>query len=397
MQSRHAIATHARGVASLPIIANNRNVLTLHEVTLDVIRPSFVADRGLLVVELVARQADHVADNPEDRGFFRRMAVVGKDLDSWLNGSNDSCQVSLPEPAHHPPVNLHAQLNESCLVVGSPPPDAMRVVLATVLGQLHSLNVTVDEVPDGKDKTTIVRKLVGVLRHDLPTDAILWLNDATVSRDELEVALGRAVHDVTPQGRLLPHHDTIQVIPRVDVTKSRKPSEVLPQLRGLLYDIPEEYRRIGLLTHWEFADTLPKLLEEPYRERLGLVSYFGSGLSRGSNAWIGEGGCNFLLVLGTPRVGPSAIRQHLFRLGKQRAAKLKKEQAGWQKDWWSAVTLDGRRVTVPCWHYTGHDWHRAYCSLVCSELVQAMGRGRGILPEGIPVVVVSNENLAPPE
>jgi hypothetical protein len=33
-------------------------------------------------------------------------------------------------------------------------------------------------------------------------------------------------------------------------------------------------------------------------------------------------------------------------------------------------------------------------TLVVAELLQAIGRGRGYLPEGIPVYVVSNENLA---
>jgi hypothetical protein len=65
-------------------------------------------------------------------------------------------------------------------------------------------------------------------------------------------------------------------------------------------------------------------------------------------------------------------------------------------DYWSGVTESGKRQTVKCPHYTDHDWHRAYLSLVRGQLVQAIGRGRGILPEGIPVYVVTRENLAPP-
>jgi hypothetical protein len=398
MKSSHAIATHARGVVSLPLIAANRNVLTLHETALDALRPTFLANNGLLGVEIVARQAESVALNANDRGYFRRLASVARYLHGELNGSNETTELILPESTQNKRADLHAQLNEAYLVSGvGALGDNMRVAMMAVLGQLHSLTVIVDEVPDGKGKTKIVRNLAAVARHNLPADTVVWLNDATASRDELQEALGRAVRDVTPQGRLLHQHDAIQVIPHVDITKSRKASEVLPQLRGLLYEIPEEYRRIGLLTHWEFANTLPKLLEEPFRERLGMVSYFGSGLSRGSNAWIGEGGCDFLLVLGTPRVGPDAVRLHLVRLGNQRAAKLSKDEAGWAMDWWSAVSLDGRRVTVRCWHYRDHAWHAAYCSLVRSELVQAIGRARGILPGGIPVVVVSNENLAHPE
>jgi hypothetical protein len=207
--------------------------------------------------------------------------------------------------------------------------------------------------------------------------------------------VGRPVRDLTPQGAVLPHHQTVQIIPTRDVTKACKPATVLPLLRGLLHDLP--YRCVGLLTHQHLAKALPDLLREPYRGRLAQVSYFGGGMDRGSNAWIGDGACDALIILGTPRVGGDAVRLHLRRLGKRRAANRSLAEIGWEADWWSGVTAAGRRVTVRCWHYVDHDWHAAYCSLVRSELVQAAGRGRGILPEGIPVFVVSTENLAPLE
>jgi hypothetical protein len=46
-------------------------------------------------------------------------------------------------------------------------------------------------------------------------------------------------------------------------------------------------------------------------------------------------------------------------------------------------------------HYRDHDWHAAYGSLVRAELVQAVGRGRGVLPDGAPVYAVTRENPAP--
>jgi hypothetical protein len=183
----------------------------------------------------------------------------------------------------------------------------------------------------------------------------------------------------------------VQVIPARDVTKSREPAAVVPLLRGVLHDLP--YERVGLLTHRELAASLPKLLGEPYR--LAMVAHFGGGLSRGSNQWVRE--CDILIVLGTPRVGPDAIRLHLYRLGKARAAGRTREEAGWGLDYWSGVTKSGRRMTVRTPHYVDHDWHAAYRALVRSELVQAVGRGRGILPEGIPVLVVTTENLSPTE
>jgi hypothetical protein len=108
-------------------------------------------------------------------------------------------------------------------------------------------------------------------------------------------------------------------------------------------------------------------------------------------------------VFGTLRPGWGAVRQHLLRLGKFRAALLRPEvvegkrvYAGWGWDWWSGVTESGQRTTVRTWHYADPDAHHAYCSIAWAEMWQAVGRARAILPDGIPVYVYSTENLAPP-
>jgi hypothetical protein len=147
------------------------------------------------------------------------------------------------------------------------------------------------------------------------------------------------------------------------------------------------------LTHLELHEKLPAMLEEQLRARIVRTGYFGGGFSRGSNVWIEE--CDALIILGTPRVGSGAIRLHLLRLGRTRAAALNRKAAGWGLDWWAGRGESGSRVTVRCWHYRDHDWHAAYCSMVRAELVQAVGRGRGVLDKGIPVYVVTTENLAP--
>jgi len=389
--THHAVATHARGAMSLAELGRHRTILSLHEAPLDALRPSFVTDRSLLAVEFVARQAEHVARDAKDRGFYRHLAKVAKELDAWLNSGDGPAEVPLTTPARHEPSGLHRDLNEACLGLGTaPPPEAMRIALAATLGKLSFLAVAVDERPTAGGEVKLVRRLVGVAPTDLPDDAAVWLSDATAARSELETATGGPVRDMTPRGRLLACYPTLQIIPARDVTKRRKPETVLPLLRGLLNDLP--HRRVGLLTHKELAEPV---LEQPYQSRLARVAYFGSGMSRGSNAWIGEGGCDALIVLGTPRVGSEAVRLHLLRLGNRRAALLNREEAGWGRDYWSGVTESGKRVSVKTWHYADHDWHAAYCSLVCGELVQAVGRGRGILREGIPVYLVSTENLAP--
>jgi hypothetical protein len=221
-------------------------------------------------------------------------------------------------------------------------------------------------------------------------------NDATGSTAELAAVLGGNLVDVTPAGTLAREHPVLQVVPARDVTRHRKPSEVVPVLRGVLHDLRRQgYRRVGLLTHTQLSKALPGMIEEPYKSTLSTVGYFRSGLSRGSNRWHRD--CDALVVLGTPRVPPAAVRDRLIRLRKLHAARRTADEAGWCWDAWSGVTESGRRVTVRTKHYRDHDWHAAYWSVVVAELVQSVGRGRGILPEGIPVFVVTTENLAPPD
>jgi hypothetical protein len=430
--ARHAVATHSRARVSLPDLVRKRAVLSLHETPLDVLRPSFISDCGLQYVEMVARNAGYAAPK-EDRPFYDHLRKVALDLEEALKGEPTRTFEVEPPPAMREPKGLHKYLNEACIQLSVDPPqeaekrplgEAMRLALAAALGDLSLLSVAVDELPAAKaeadaaagDKPVAaadaaagpspapggttsrgevvykyVRRLVGVSRLGLPEECVVWLGDATGSPGELSRLLGRPVQDITPGGWLPNAKDVLQVVPKADVTKSRTPAAVLPQLRGLLQDLP--YRRVGLLTHQQLAKELPGLLEERYRGKLSRVSYFGSGYSRGSNVWTGE--CECLIVLGTPRVPPYAIRRHLLRLGKLRAAARNKEETAWGWDWWSALTVSGRRLTVRTQHYCDHDWHAAYCALVRSELVQAVGRGRGLLPSGIPVIVVTTENLAP--
>jgi hypothetical protein len=208
------------------------------------------------------------------------------------------------------------------------------------------------------------------------------------------------VRPITPAAEIEPFHPVTQIIPKWDVTRGRDPEAAADLLRGLLDDLPK-YQRGGLLTHKPLLDGNAKqgkakfldLLGDPYRRRLAKVSYFGSGLARGSNEWIAE--CDVLLVFGTPRVGPEAIREHLLRIGEPLSARRRRAEVCWRWDSWSGVTESGQRQTIGTPHYTDHAWHAAYRYIVVAELRQAIGRARGILREGIPCYVVTTENLAP--
>jgi hypothetical protein len=391
----NAVATQARGVVSMKEIGKGRRLIIINETPLDMIRPTFVTEKSLIAVELVARQAEHVANNPKDRGWFRSLAQLARSMQTFFSDATTNASYPLPEPLAYVPPLVYKRLNDAInqALTAGPPSEAMRLVLAAALGELSLVAVVFDEYPTKDGEVKRVRKLVGISQTQLPPDSIVRINDATASKEELETVFGQPIKDITPRGRLLLRHPCLQIIPEKDITMARQPAQVLPILRGLLYDLPQ--KKVGLLTHRKLAKALPDLLESPFKERIVMSEYFGSGLSRGSNRWHRE--CEVLIVLGTPRVGASAVRIHLLRLHNLRAARLTREKAGWQWDWWSGVKEDGMRVTVRTPHYTDHDWHRAYCSLVRSELVQAVGRGRGILEEGIPVYLVSTENTAPPE
>jgi hypothetical protein len=395
MEARHAVATQTRGVVSPKIMANRRYIF-LHENPLSMLKPTYVNRHSFGYLAGIAEAAACHAWSREERAFYELLRETARVLDKAMEKATGAmADVELPAPADDVPGDVYRVLNEIIVHMGAAPPaETVRIALAAVRGELSLVAVVLEEWRDKGGEAKTARKMVAVSKTELPADASVIISDATGSRAELEAALGRPVEDITPPGRLLWHHPVLQILPDRDVTRRRTPQEVLPILRGLLHDLPQ-YRNVGLITHQPLANTLPDLLEENYRQRLARVDYFGSGLDRGSNVWHQE--CDALVVLGTPRVPPEAIRLHLLQLGKVNAARLRHAEAEWSWDYWLAVTVTGKRRAVATKHYADRDWHAAYLSLVRSALVQAVGRGRGLLPEGIPVVVVTTENLAPVE
>jgi hypothetical protein len=96
--ARHAVATHARGKV-MPALLRGRAYISLHENPLDLLRPSLIVARGLKVVGLIAGEAADTTRSPTDRGFYRRLEAVARELDGWHHGSNVTCEVPLPRPA----------------------------------------------------------------------------------------------------------------------------------------------------------------------------------------------------------------------------------------------------------------------------------------------------------
>jgi hypothetical protein len=390
-KAQHTIATQARLRVGMKTLTKDRQYITVHEDAIDVLRPMYSAPSGFRVIELVAKEA---AGNTSgtDRAFYLYMAAIARYLHGEQGAAYEAISIAIPESAHSLPRMLHRELHKAAQMAQVYPPALpMRLCLAVLEGKIDWLGVIMEKARTKKGELVRWRNVLGRLRNELPTEAVKWLSDATLTNGLMEAACGEPVADMTPLGRLKARHPALQIIPARDITIGRKATEVLPILKGILYDLP--FTRLGVLTHKHLAEELPELLAEQ-AQRVAKWGYFYGGLTRGTNVWPKE--CDCLIVLGAPRVHPSAVRQRLPQLSYFRAFSLTEEAAGWGPDYWSGVTQSGKRLTVPTLHYADHDWHEAHWSIVCAEMLQAVGRGRGILPGGIPVYVVSNENLAPP-
>jgi hypothetical protein len=132
-------------------------------------------------------------------------------------------------------------------------------------------------------------------------------------------------------------------------------------------------------------------MESIFANRIVKSAYFGSGEERSSNAWQQE--CDLIIVAGTPRVPPEAVVTYLIQIGEIAAAC---RDGRWGPLNWEMRTESGESVVIKGTGYEDPIWRRAHQDLVRATLVQAIGRGRGILEDGCEVVVLSNEECGLP-
>jgi hypothetical protein len=390
----HRLATHHRAQLSFEALAKDAKYITIHEDAAKLLRPFIETSTGLDKVVAVVRAAKDTAndrDNMDLYHFFWRMEDGACKLAECLQDAERTVSVEPPGPCV-PPRNAEACLWGAMLNLGiHPPGDAVRIVKGWAAGDLKELSVRVDKVfgKGGQDK--IRKSLFAVWQTDLPPDAAVWLSDGTADHRELELMAGRPVANMTPVGTPERRHQAVQI--PMDVTKATVQKTVLGIVRGVLAAFPGA-RRIGIICHREHVACLSgtaksgPVLEEHLRERIAKIEYFRSGEGRGSNQWLDA--CDFILVLGTPRVPPAAVRSRLLQTGRVSAAA---RDGRWDRDYWSGVTAEGERRTIRTSAYRDWDWHHAHRAIVRAELVQAIGRARGICDNGLPVAVVSNESL----
>ncbi|APZ91551.1 DUF3854 domain-containing protein [Fuerstiella marisgermanici] len=397
-ESLHMIATHKRGELTMQQIASGTKYIAIHEDPIAMLRPQYVAKRGLATIEQIAREVlQKVCENDVEKHYFQRMAAIAKDFDGYRRRAIKTENIPLPERAKHCPARKRI---DQCIweIVHEKYAlnrEAMQLVRCATDGRLVSLVAAVDEFFGVGGKRKLTRRLVGNCATPLPRRAKIVINDATASLKSLAAATEREIHDITPEAIPRTINPTVQ-IPR-DVTRRASRDSVADTLRGIIHDIP--YQKIGLITHKNHLDDgLIHSLGEAYRDRVSTFDWFGGTKSRGSNEWYKD--CDCMIVLGTPRVAPAAIREHLIRLNKPWAARIRAAAAGWPTrenggtlDAWLGKDESGQPRVVRTGHYADHDWHDAYTDLVTAQLKQAIGRARGCLTDGIRCYVVSTENI----
>lgn len=238
-----------------------------------------------------------------------------------------------------------------------------------------------------------------VIGLNLPSPrTVVWFHDATALRDQrgemvLEKILRSAdlpVTDSTPSG-ILPHVQVVRQVIR-DVHRRTSPDRVVDLVAGVL--ARSDLQRVGVICHspktgqstavgdWASERTI-------LSRRVGMVSFFGSGLDRNSNRWISEtdGG----VVAGTPRRSGNDVRRVLLQSGDLTNAAL--PTPGWISAPWIGRGTDGNPVEVHRKNYAHPVWADLADQLVRGSITQAGGRWRTIRPEGKPVTILTNVPL----
>lgn len=328
----------------------------------------------------------HSEADPDQKSFARAMqAVVATIHAACRDITTAGTRLVDLHLGHDVPSNWQRLLMDSIHRVGvghNLNADALALVTRAAAGELSRLEIVTDLTVRGR----LVHFVVGSWRPALPAEASVIMLDATAVPEDVAAAVGQPVVDCTPVGHL-PLMQTVVQVP-VDISRSTAPSTVAGYIEAFLADHPE-VQRLGIIGHKPHLLPLlaDGLLASAARERVAKWCWFGQGPDRGSNTWHVE--CDYLLVLGTPRANPGDYRRWLPQHGLHDAAG--RPDGDWGPRDWEAVTVDGQQTVVHGQGYRDPDWHRAFVAVCRSTMHQSVGRGRPILPEGIPVALMSCE------
>jgi hypothetical protein len=411
-----AICTHKRAEFSgLPGLMGRRSYIAIHEHPVDILRPAVqISERDLGLIQGIGHRVLNdpsflnwfgddlrVDDNGvqyhseeqrirRDRQFrFCHILLDGiDDLVTRLQQAETTGEwrpsATMKRPEGIERTLFRATRNFGVQFEGQ----AWRFALSAAGGELHSAAIIVSKQWRKGEPDPVVLKSVCGFRNNLPGNrATVWFNDATLTRERLEMILGRSVTDLTPGARLDRQKKAVQILR--DITRKTTPQIFRSILRGVLADRPQAHR-VGVICHRPHV-TAAKSLGEDFGRRIVKISYFGSGEERSSNDWHQE--CDLIVVAGTPRIPPAAIATYLVQAGEVGAAC---RESPWGTLYWDGQTESGEPIRVKSRGYEDESWRRAHRDLVRAQMVQAIGRGRGVLETGCEVVVLSSEECGIP-
>ncbi len=413
----HVVATHARGALSDFHPAKDKPVVFFHEDIANLLRPmAKVVKTGkkddaqeLHLKELlqIAIKAEDIARSWKDDAainFAKRLQASVEELidalnsqellkpfeDAVVNGQSFKTLPSLKVLKTNSPCERYEKIDHLLqrsmdrLGVFSSG-KAVQLALGYCLGEIATLCLVVDHHHGKNGKNVFVQGLVGVWHNELPKESVVWIENASTNSESIQALIGRDVVDKTPAGKLEYKFPPLQYAD-VDVTKGTTPKIVRGIVRGLLAKF-NNAQKVGIITQQCHVEALDEL--DPFwRSRISRIEYFRSGKDRASNSWLES--CDLILVVGTPRVPPVAVRDDLIRFGNTNEATTSGDFGSIN---WEGRTCDGKLVEIEGTGYLNESWAESHRNLVKEVLLQAVGRGRGVCDRGVPVVVVSNESI----
>lgn len=387
----HRVATHERLRRSSKA-AEGVQVVVVDESPELVLAPTLtISAKQVTPVETLAHAIrDHwySTATPDQKSFAGALLEVVAAIHAACSEitTAGTCRVDLTL-AHQVPKNWQRLLYQSIRAVGvasSLEAAALTLVTKAAAGELVTLEIVTDLTRAGR----LHHFVVGSWRPAMPADAAVILLDATGDAVDVAAVVGQPVDDCTPDGHLPTARPVVQIPD--DISRCTSAATVAGYLEAFLAAHPDA-DRVGIIGHKPHVEALmdadQPLLSGAARERVAKWCWFGQGPDRASNDW--HQTCDHLLVLGTPRANPGDYRRWLVQHGLHAAAG--KVDGDWGPRDWQAETVDGKPVTVAGMGYRDPDWHRAYTAVSRAALHQSVGRGRAILPDGIPVTVLTCE------
>jgi hypothetical protein len=398
------ICTHARAEKQLTTLSENRDLIIVEEDPTNLIRPTTSVDpRSLNQVATVFQEAKANAAqfaNDELWHFIDQAEGLSEMLLDGCRTAKQTRAVTLPAPIGEPK-HLEKHLWRAMKLVvadgtdnlNSPvDPEAVKLITGILTGRIDRLVIQLDEPHKQGGERWKIATLVGSSRTALPHGLPIWFQDATGSPKQIGDLCGQAVIDRTPRGYLA-NVQAIKQVPR-DITSRTDPAMVAATLEGWM-KANQNPKRVGIICWKNHRSAIfskrSELLTESTRSRVHLVTHFGSGTDRASNQWLD---CDALIILGTYRPNQTADKAKLIQLGKITAA-ADSNQGGWGLRRWEGRTASGELIQVDGMGYSDPDWRTAREHLCQAALLQAIGRGRGILADGIPSWIFSSEPLGP--